>query len=318
MKSFYHLYHEALLKRFIGSNDELFHFQTRIDQTLAGIRGEERVHREFQESLHDTDYLLLTNLQFLNEHGFPHQIDILLLTTQFIILAEVKNISGTLSYDNKLRQFQRVRFDGVHESFHNPFDQLQRHHEFLYYLLRNANYQIPIIPLVINANSNSTLDSSLRNQPILNVSSLRTKLNILHEKYRTVTTFNSLMKIKNFLEKQTVFYESHRYVPNHSIQKGVLCPTCRFKSLMYFENRTWRCPSCKKNNRHALKLAIRDYRILISNEITNRSFRDWTGLDNITTASKLLRNFNFPFKGTYRNRVYTIPQEYLFIEEPEE
>ena len=314
MKSFYHLYHEALVKRFIGSNDELFHFQTRIDQALAGIRGEERVQREFQESMHDKDYLMLTNLQFINEHGFPHQIDILLLTTQFIMLAEVKNISGTLSYDNKLRQFQRVRFDGVHESFPNPFDQLQRHHEFLYYLLRNGKFQIPIIPIIINANYNANFDQSLRDQPIINVSSLRTKLSELRKQYRVVTTTKNLLTIQNFLKNQTVFHEANRYVPYHSIQKGVLCPVCDYKSLMLYENKTWRCLQCNKTNRKALKMALKDYRILVSPEITNKAFREWTNINNVYTASKILHRLAFPSKGGNRNRVYFIPQEYMFLE----
>lgn len=316
MKSFYHLYHETLLHRFKGSDETLNKIQTKFEQSLAGIRGEERVHREIQDSLINTEFILLKNLQFMNDTGFPHQIDLILLTSEFILLGEVKNISGTLYYNRSLRQFSRVRFDGVREHFQNPFDQLHRHHEFLHYLLKNANFKIPIIPLIVNANQNSSLDSSLQGEPILHVSSLRHTFNKLRQQYKTVAPFKTLEKLKTFLESQTIIHEANRYIPADLIAKGVLCPTCNFKTVMHFENRTWRCHTCNKNNRSALKLAIRDYRILLGKEITNRTFRDWTGITNRTTASKMLGHFNFPYTGTYRNRVYTIPQNYMFIENP--
>ena len=316
LKSFHHLYNAALLRRFLGSNDELYQIQMKLEQTLAGIKGEERVLREIQDALLNTDFILLSNLQFTNDLGFSHQIDFLVLTTQFILLIEAKNISGTLYYNKKLRQFSRMRFDGTREHFQNPFDQLKRHHEFLHYLLKNANYQIPIIPLIINASPNSALDTSLQDEPIINVSSFRAAINKWQKQYRVIVTFETINKLKLFLENRVVFHETNRYITSNLIRKGVLCPACNFRSVMHFESRTWRCSTCNKNNRGALKLALRDYRILIGKTITNKEFRNWTGLENVVTASKLLRNFNFPYEGANRNRIYTIPQDYLFIDLP--
>lgn len=315
LKSFYHLYHEALLRRYTGSNDELDKFQTRINQALAGISGEERVERSIYDCLRGADYVLCSNLQFANEADYSHQIDFLVLTPRFILLIEVKNISGTLYYDASLRQFSRLKYDNTLETFTtNPFDQISRHHEFLYYFLRRADVHIPIIPLVINANQNATLDSSLRGLPIINLSSLAFKLKDLSAQHAIVANLADLQRIKQYLESQTIIHETNRYVPAESIQKGVLCPHCQFKSLMRFESRTWRCISCHKNNRKALKFAIRDYRILIGKYMTNEQFRDWTGIQHKDTAYKLLQGLNLKATGEKRGRKYEIPPDYMFLE----
>lgn len=315
MKSFYHLYHEALLRRYTGSNEELDKFQTRIDQALAGISGEKRVEQHIYDCMRGADYVLCSNLQFANEVEHSHQIDFLILTPRYILLLEVKNISGTLYYDSSLRQFSRLKYDNTFETFPtNPFDQINRHHEFLYYFLRRADVHLPIVQLVVNANQNATLDSSLRGMPIINLSSLAYKLKEFNSKHPVVTTLRDLSRLKLFLESNTVIHESNRYVPNDSLQKGVLCPQCQFKSLMHFESRTWRCISCGKNNRKALKFAIRDYRILIGKTITSEQFRDWTGIQHKDTAYKLLQSLNLKATGEKRGRKYEIPADYMFLE----
>lgn len=314
MKSFYHLYHEALVRRFKGTNDELNSFQTRINQALAGIAGEQRVEREIYHCIRETNSFLCSNLQFENEFNCSYQIDFLLLTPRYILLMEVKNISGTLYYDQKLRQFSRLKYDNTTESFPNPFDQINRQHEFLYYLLKRADFHLPIVPLVINANTNATLDRSFHGMPIINLSSLAYKIKELNSKHPVATNLAILNQMKLFLESQTIFHEANRYVPAESILKGVLCPHCQFKSLMHFESRTWRCLNCHKNNRKALKFAIRDYRILIGKSITSEQFRDWTGIQHKDTAYKLLQGLNLKAIGEKRGRKYEIPTDYMFLE----
>lgn len=314
MKSFQHLYQDALLRRLIGSFDELSDIQSRIDLANAGIVGEDRVKMAFDDCLRD-DEILMQNLQFVSDSSYSHQLDFVLLTTHFLLLVEVKNISGTLYYDAELRQFTCKKFNGDIKTYRNPFDQILRHHEFLYYFLKNAHVHLPIHALIINANANSTLDQSFHGQPIIHLSALRNTLNELKSRYPKVTSKQMLVKLRDFLESKTVFLEGYRDVKKESLKRGVLCPSCNFSSVMQYVNRTWHCYSCGKNNRYALKLALKDYRILIGPEITNRQFRDWTGLEDVYAASKILRYFKFPSTGLKRGRVYTIPQEYMFLDE---
>lgn len=315
MKSFYHLYHEALVRRYVGSNDERDKFQTRIKQALAGISGEARVKNKILDCMRETEFILCSNLQFANEADFPHQIDFLILTTRFILLLEVKNISGKLFYDPDLRQFSRLKYDNTLETFpNNPFDQINRHHEFLYYFLNRAHFQLPIVPLVINANPNATLDRSFYGMPIVNLTSLAYKIKALNNKYPIKVTSHDLNQLEKLLKSNMTIHEANRYVPVDSLQKGVLCPSCEFNSLMKFERRTWHCLKCHKNNRKALKLAIRDYRILIGKSITSAQFRDWTGIQHKDTAYKLLQWLNLTAFGEKRGRKYEIPVDYMFLE----
>lgn len=284
-----------------------------MDRTAAGMVGELRVLHELEDCMTDEPFTIIHGLQFLNHVDHPCQIDLLLITTRYVLIIEVKNISGTLYYDKSLRQFSRKLIDQEPQHLKNPFDQILRHYEFVCYLLKNANIEVPLVSLVVNANTNSIMDTSLRGEPIINISSLRYTLRTLRQKYSQMLSITNLEKLGRFFESQNVFYEGKRYVPTSLIQHGVLCPTCNFQHLMVYDSRTWRCFNCHRNNRKALKLALRDYRILIGDLITNQTFRDWTGITNSQTATKLLLNLSFEAKGATKARIYTIPQEYMFI-----
>jgi len=315
LKSFHHLYHEALVRRFNGNDEDLINFQARINLALAGIAGEQRVQRELIDCLQNDASIIAENIQFITDRNYPYQIDTLVFTEQFILLAEVKNITGILSYDPTLRQFSRIRADGKQENFPNPFDQLFRQYDFLTHLLKSKGFVIPIVPILINANNYATLHTSLRSQPIILVQSLRAKLAQLRQQYKERYPMDIIQSIHDYVMSQNTFYEANRYVSIHSLKRGVLCPHCNFKSTMHYESRTFCCPICLRTNRKALLLTLRDYRILVGPHINNSQFREWTGVSSCKTASKILARLNFDYVGSNRKRIYTVPQEYMFLDE---
>lgn len=54
-----------------------------------------------------------------------------------------------------------------------------------------------------------------------------------------------------------------------------------------------------------------DYRLLISHSITNKQLRTFFRISSNDTATRLLRKFQFPYTGTYKNRVYHLPENLL-------
>src|SRR5690606_2918221 len=84
--------------------------------------------------------------------------------------------------------------------------------------------------------------------------------------------------------------------------------------LMQFNRRKWICVKCSRVDRYAHFETLLQYRTLISPSITNKQFREFMGIESITTASKLLKIANMPYTGSYKDRVYTIPEEIIKTE----
>src|SRR5690606_3651286 len=92
------------------------------------------------------------------------------------------------------------------------------------------------------------------------------------------------------------------------LKKGVLCGEC--SNVLYYDKRAWRCKNCSYKNHLAHLQTLLQYRLLISQTITNREFREFTGLDSVSTASKLLTKSNMDYIGNFKDRKYLIPEAF--------
>ncbi|MGH2316756.1 hypothetical protein ACRC6Q_03260 [Planococcus sp. SE5232] len=54
--------------------------------------------------------------------------------------------------------------------------------------------------------------------------------------------------------------------------------------------------------------ALLQHRTLAETTISYREFRGFTGYPSTTTASKMLKSANTPFVGSYKDRIYSIPE----------
>lgn len=70
-----------------------------------------------------------------------YQLDVLFISKYFILIVEVKNMVGGISFCDSRHQFVRKREDGVEEDFRNPLDRVRRHVRALSQLIGAA---IPI------------------------------------------------------------------------------------------------------------------------------------------------------------------------------
>lgn len=92
---------------------------------------------------------------------------------------------------------------------------------------------------------------------------------------------------------------------------GVLCPNCRYKHKMVHYRGTWFCPSCNYKNAEIFAQAFQDYQLLIGLTITKRQLRAFFGVHSSDAATRLLKKFYFPSTGTYKNRVFLLPENLL-------
>ncbi|WP_431027839.1 nuclease-related domain-containing protein [Lysinibacillus sp. LZ02] len=301
------LYYQALLRRIYKHDVEYEDFHKQFISLEAGHSGEQRTDREFIDIALTHPHYLLYNLELLNAQGTSHQIDSILFTPNFLLIVEIKNMNGTLFYTAAHHQFGRIRHNGQVDIFSDPFAQSHRHQKVLERLLHRWGFRIPVMYVVVVANSNVRFDHSLQHYPILQLSGLR-----LFEQYSTeyanTTELEKLsMYLLNTLHRPAV----KRFVASERLRKGVLCAKCQFQEVMIYVNRTWYCTKCGEQDKKAVHQALHDYRLLISDRITNKEFRDFVGIESMQVASKILSRLGYEKIGDKRGRVYIIPEDCL-------
>lgn len=294
--------YEVLLRRAECNTQQLTSLQSTYHTQLAGFNGEKRVLFELKEI--PFPHSVIHNYFAKNQFGHTVQIDIIFICAHFVMILEVKNISGRIDFDDSRRQLIRTRTDGQQESFLNPVDQVKRHQHYIESLLVQESHLIPVESAIVIANPSTLIGHISSEVPVFNVSGLRSKILELSKKYAHVS-FN-MRHVLGILKKHNL--ERHFTLPviNFPIRMGVLCLHCGER--MVFISHGFKCTKCNcwDVDNEALKKTLLDYKTLYGNEITNAKFRQFTGIQNRTTAYKYLLKLGLPFRGNNRGRVYLL------------
>lgn len=301
---------EALLRRLDPDDKDYVYFQDALSKLQFGYEGEQRVDREWIEMSYLEDHYLLFNYEVENEFGLTHQIDTLLLTRNFLLLLEVKNIVGRVDYDERKHQFVRKK-NGMEEILTNPFDQLKRHEELLIRLIAKMKYTLPIEKAVVMANPTTMIGDTPNSFPIFHASGLRSFVKKCLMKHPVQISKYQLEKLARFLMSQLKPRNVELNIHKDRIRKGVLCEKCQYKVAMNYKSGAWTCPKCNHRSKSAIYPALDDYRLLISNKITNREFRKFFNVSSMDAASKILTRLGFESVGKFRGRYYIIPEDII-------
>jgi len=298
---------EALLRRLDASDQDYLYFKENYNRQLAGFEGEKWVDREWFDMPDLGSHYLLFNYEFENEFGYPHQIDTLLLNPKFMLILEIKNISGRVDIDENKHQMIITRLDNTLKSYASPIDQIRRHSQHLNRLLNQLKISLPIEGALVFSNPATIIGNVPNNFPIFHTSGLRHFVQKLLLKYKEELPEKQITKLSKVLLARLKRVEVKPTIDISRIRKGVLCEYCAFQYQMKYKGGSWGCPNCGSRNKHDLQRALNDYRILINNSITNREFRDFFNIESVYNASKILSNLNLEAVGDKRGRSYLIP-----------
>lgn len=302
------LFIESLAARLHVDDKEFELLRDEIYRVQAGLAGEEKLRYTLQDYLFKQNVHIFYDFQCLNERGFSHQIDALIVTSRFVLIIESKHLSGTLLYKRDVHEFSRLSHDGITTNFKNPFDQAFRHQLFLEHYFSTLGIHVPVRYVVVNTNLRAKLDASLFELPILHVSGLPLFLEKLQQQY--VNDCCNLEEIYACLEKITCRLPVKRRVTRDRIRNGVLCAPCGLKPVMSYKRGYWVCPVCGRRDKQAVRLSLQHYRVLIGPHITNREFREFVGIDDFDVASKLLLRLGIQKMGKNRGAYYIIPENF--------
>lgn len=302
---------EALCRRLPPEHPEIENINLRARNLRAGYNGERSLKFELS-FLPKNDFHIIHELKLKDPQGM-FQIDTLILSPNFFLIIEVKNIYGTIVFDN-LNQVIRYTED-TEEGFPNPIAQVKLQKLRLKNFLQNLNIPpIPIETTVVYANPRTIIKnqstSKIVNETVMHKSNILSKITELKQINSTIhLTANQLRKISQTLIKnhQTKQQNAlHEYgIKTEQLLKGVICPKCTTIPMKRIYG-TWQCDYCDNLDGTAHIPALQDYYLLINKTIANRHARHFLKLKSKDVTKQLLQKLNLPITGTQRTRKYML------------
>jgi hypothetical protein len=302
---------EVLLRRLPYNHQKYKQILDELRRRQAGYLGEKSLDYYYRD-LPQHKYMILHDLN-LPDGDYNCQIDTLLLTPEFALAIDVKNMAGKLLFDTDNEQFIQIN-NGIEKGYPYPIAQGERHQKYLQKLLATNHFPtVPVEYLVVISNSYATYAVTGKNahkvKPRICKSDVfLNKISILEKQYsKPLLTAKDLRKICRLLVKMNTIPTS--YVLNkYDIQKGdlftgVLCPTDSNHSLGR-KNQNWYCPPCDTFSKDAHIDALNDYFLLFGPTITNQQFREFAHIESRYVTKRILRSCNLQCLGNYRSQSY--------------
>jgi hypothetical protein len=304
---------EVFQRRLIQNHPKLLTISDELGGRLAGHHGEQS-NDYFLKPFLSKGYSVLHDLR-LAAHDSFFQIDTLLISTRYILILEVKYITGTLHFDH-LNQVIRARDDGSEEAFQNPIYQVKRQRSHLTdWLSRNRVPNIPIHSLVVMSNPRTIIKSLPSHKDVLQYV---THSPYLQERIQVFDKMHSVEKLtkKEITKLSKLLVRQHtpdnpdllkRYqIEEKDIIKGVYCTECFYMPVVR-KNNTWVCPKCSKKDRKLHLPSLEDYALLFGASITNKEFCVFLQIHSRHVAKRILSNMDLPHTGGCKGRTYTLP-----------
>jgi hypothetical protein len=307
---------QALLRRLPPTHPKFLLIKDNLSKRLAGYKGEMAIDYPLS-FLPEKDYYILHDLR-LHDSTHYFQIDTLLICTNLIIILEVKNIAGTIYFDQEFHQLIRTH-DGKETVLKDPLIQTSRQElQLKKWLTKNKCLKVPILSLVVISNSNTLIRTAPENhevnQKVIHHHFLPTKIKQLKKDFP-----NKILSEKEMKKMIRLFQKEDRPLDQsildqfeiqfEEILKGVFCPICQHLSMLRVYG-TWFCNQCKHKEKAAHLSALKDYYLLFGAEITNQKVREFLQISSPFLSSRLLHSMELSRDGTTKDRVH-----YLLFED---
>ncbi|MCD7035399.1 NERD domain-containing protein [Metabacillus sp. GX 13764] len=302
---------EALLRRLPAQHRKRSQIEADLARYTAGYNGEKSIdyHLSF---LPEKEFFILHDLRLPSASHF-FQMDTLILHANFILILEVKNISGTLVFDQNFHQLIR-RIGEKEEAFPDPFLQAARHKKQLQQWLATKYFNdIPLEFLVVISSPSTLIKMVTFNQSFYK--------KIVHSAV-ICDRINELLLIQRspLLEQTSIRRLSRLLQKNHTIKlkpvleqyqlklsdcsTGVYCPSCLALPMNRIHGK-WVCRECTRQSEKAYLSSLEDYFLLTNSPaISNKEFRSFLNIHSKTMAFNLLSASGLKHVNARKSRVY--------------
>jgi hypothetical protein len=308
------LQREALLRRL----DTRFYRYKEIEKDLinwkTGYAGEKNTDY-YLSYLPEDQFGIINDLRLKNQNTF--QMDTILLSLMFGLVLEIKNIVGTLFFDQHTQSVTRIYKD-IEEGITNPLIQARRHrNQLLHWMINHRLPPIPLEYLVVISRNSTILKTNPGNEHIFKniiyAECLEEKISQLAAKYQTPA-----LKSKSYNKLTQLLLAEH--IPSYpeilkmygigrtEIVPGVQCPTCK-RIPMLRVSASWFCPSCETYSKDAHFPTVRDYFLLLNEKMTLKQFQEFLLIEKRGVAKGLLHTLHLQVSGSGRTTQYYLPPD---------
>ncbi|MGM0839027.1 MAG: nuclease-related domain-containing protein [Bacillota bacterium] len=312
---------EALLRRIAKDHPKRPLIEQDFAKRMAGYKGELSMsyHLSF---LNPQKHLIFHSIRLKN-NNYAFQMDILILTTRYILILEIKNIIGTVLFESHFDQFIRT-LNGKEEGFLNPLSQIKlQKHRLKKWLKDHKINEIPIESYVCFTNPQTIIRADSRvnaSRSVIHSHNLLTRIEELERNHaEPILTEKELSKLSRLLLKKHCEEEINileRYnITHEEILTGVQCPSCKEISMIRTRG-GWVCTRCRNKSKNAHLAALEDYLLIIGPRITHKQFKEFLGLHSDSITSKLISSLELHHCGSMYQRTYTLPKRIQKTKQP--
>ncbi|TFB24386.1 NERD domain-containing protein [Filobacillus milosensis] len=296
---------ESLKRRLITQH----HFYGKVNEIFlmerAGFFGELKV--DYPLSKLNFKHVIAHDLRLPFYQNY-FQMDTLLLNPRILLILEVKNLPGIVSFDLTANKMIRTR-DGVTDYYDDPVIQVKEQAFQLSEWLETHGYSnVPIEYLVVMANQETILDidSSYHEhlEKVVPIYGLSQKIRSIYSSYSTdFITYSNLFNLGQLMVDHhtpaKVDLMKKLGITKENLIRGAFCPKCSAVPMMW-KGRRWQCWSCNHRSLTAHLPGLKDYYLLLGDQISKQEFMWFMNLKSDRTAKHLLNKENLIKNGSAR------------------
>lgn len=299
-----------ILKRFPHDHPLRNEIESDMIRSITGYKGEKSLNFHLELLPKDDTYIFHDlRIPFGSSH---FQIDILILTTSFFLIIEVKHMSGTIIFDQEFHQLIRI-YKGIEEMFPDPVSQLYRQTFLLKEWLKLQKFPtVPIKSLVIISNPNTRIKTTPESTDISGVVTHSSNLLARFHDYQD-------NQKKEFVSKKDIKKLSRLLLKHHSqnspdlfkkfsitkedLLKGIACPECSILSMVRAK-RKWFCLKCGHSSNKAHVEALKEYAYLVNPFITIHECCEFFQVPSRYVVKYLLNSLDLTTTQVGKHKIY--------------
>lgn len=275
----------------------------------SGHGGEQYIDSVLANIHFPIPHFIFPNFRLIENYIPSTQIDILLLTSSYALVIEVKNWSGTITFQNTGQAIQEK--NGVVRSVDCPIVQAEYYKENLLDWFLMNDIPLPVHRVVIFPYA-STLLIGADNRGVhfsKELAKIIRKLNKLPAKLQ-LHQFEALslkLQAANHPFATENICQHYGFHPSE-LMKGLYCSNCH--NVLFKKNRRfYACKTCSTIPDNPIREAMIDWFTLFGNHVTNKDIRTLTGIDDSHKVKYLMKKTNFPSSGLNKGTVYHVNDE---------
>ncbi|MDN3451564.1 nuclease-related domain-containing protein [Planococcus sp. APC 3906] len=272
--------------------------------TRAGFGGEQQVDHLLRRAKWREPLLAIGDLQLAAQLC---QIDTIVVTPHFALVLEVKNFSGTLSFDEKSLHMKQETRDGKVAGYNSPITQALNAQEEVNDIFEECAVSLPVFACVVLPYSTTLIDQAPTAVPVIYGYSLKRFISTLPRTDSPLSPEEMAHVSQLLIDRHNPFstknfQEWYRF-SLADLKKGVLCVVCGSRCSKASQ-RMFFCSVCKLPVRDGYARALADWFDFAAPEITNAQCREFLGLKDKYAARYVLDRLGLGRRGTGRGVRY--------------